>query len=350
MVKQVIAVLAVALMVTSCRKPVNEPAFETIDTSETAFMIPLEDDTGKQVKLNSEEVYQKLQVSAKRIQIPKRWQQTGRYGHQGEWIPTVRVVKVNRAPVTRELTPDANSGTSTKDDAIWSESSDSVGFSLGINFTGFIAEKDTAKFLYWYPSGSMANVMDTEIRSRIQQSIAETSGLYAMDVLREKKSEMMANVRKDVIPFFGERGITITTIGMFGGFTYENPEIQKSIDDVFVAQQEKAKELALLDAMETKKQRMQEEGTATANQAREVAKGEADAVLTRKEAEAKGIQLVNAALEQAKSNPLFVQIKALEVESERIQKWGGEVPTMIMGGGDSGFVPMIQLPELTQNK
>jgi len=347
--RRLILFVLVAVMLVGCagcRKPFNKPEYDVIGTSETAFMVPLEDDMSKQVKLASEEAYKKLQVSAKRLQISKRWNQTGRMSWNGEWIPTVRIIKVDRAPITREWTADAGSGTVAKDQAIWAESSDSVGFSVGFNCTAYIGEQDSAKFLYMYPSGALSTVMDTEVRSRIQQMVAEVSAKYSMDLLRAKKNEIIAAVRADVNPFFESRGITITTLGMFGGFTYENADIQKSIDAVFVAQQEKAQESAKLDAMDAKKKRMEQEGIAQANMAREVAKGAADAVLLRKTAEADGIRLVNKALEEAKSNPLFVQIKALEVESERIQKWSGAVPTMIMGGGDSGFVPMIQLPSV----
>lgn len=336
--------------VTSCVKPYDKPEYKEINNSETAFLVPLEDDTAKQTKLDSEELYLKHQINYKKVLITKRWSQTGRWSWQGEWIPTIRLITVDRAPVTREWTADSGTGTDKVNQAIWAESSDSVGFSTGITCTGFVQENDSAKFLYWYPSGSLAKIMDTEIRARIQQVVAETSAKYIMDILRDRKSEIIADVRKDVVPFFAERGITISTIGMFGGFTYENTKIQDAIDSVFIAQQEKSKESALLDAMETKKKRMQEEGTASANQAREVAKGEADATLLRKEAEAQGISLVNESLEKAKGNPLFVQIKALEVESERITKWNGNVPSMIVGGESGGFVPMMNMNDILNKK
>lgn len=333
---------------TGCRKPVDVPEFVEVGTSETAFMVPLEGSTSDQKKLDSEESYKALQVSTKRLQIPHRWQQTGRYSHEGEWMPTVRVIRVDRSPVTREWTADANAGTSQRDEAIWTESKDSVGFSIGFNCTAYVSEAAAAKFLYWYPSGSLATVMDSEIRNRIQQIASEVAGQYDLDELRSKKQEIIDAIRADVAPFYEARGITVTAIGMFGGFTYENPDIQAAIDAVFVAQQEKAREKALLEAMDSKKQRMLEEGTASANQAREVARGEADAVLLVKEAEAKGITLVNDALRAAQGNPLFVQIKALEVESERIRQWNGTTPQFIMGtDGGGGFVPMIQVPALT---
>ena len=77
---------------------------------------------------------------------------------------------------------------------------------------------------------------------------------------------------------------------------------------------------------------------------REVARGKADAILLGKTAEADGIRLLNDALQEAQENPLFVKIKALEVESERIKKWDGSVPRMIMGEGQ-GFVPVLQFSE-----
>jgi regulator of protease activity HflC (stomatin/prohibitin superfamily) len=263
----------------------------------------------------------------------------------GEWMSTVTVIKVDRKPVTREWTADPNSGTSNKNEAIWVESSDSIEFSTGFNCTAYIAEPDAAKFLYFYPSGSLAQVLDEEIRNQVQQVVAEFAAGFDLDTLRGKKTDMIADVREQVVPFFAERGITITTVGMFGGFEYKDPKIQQSINEVFVAQQEKNVEKAKLEAMDDKQKRLEAEGKAEANQAREVAKGKADAIELVKAAEAKGITLVNDALKEAKENPLFVHIKALEVESERIEKWDGSVPKMMMGSDGGGFVPMIQMSE-----
>ena len=48
----------------------------------------------------------------------------------------------------------------------------SVGFSMGFTCTAFIPEEEASRFLYWYPSGSLADVMDKEVRGRIQQAAA----------------------------------------------------------------------------------------------------------------------------------------------------------------------------------
>lgn len=338
-----IALMAV-IMVAGCRK-YQTPEFEEVNTSETAFVVPLEGDSDTQVKLDSEKAYDNYKVMEKRIVITKRWNQTGRLWFSGEWIPTIRVIKVERTPVTREWTVDSSTGTKNKDQAIWVESSDSVGFSIGFNCTTHIQESEASKFLYWYKGNTLASVMDQEVRNRIQQVASEVAAKYILDSLREKKLEIIAEVRKDLIPYFAIRGITITTVGMFGGFEYENPKIQEAIDAVFIAQQLKNEEKAKLSAMEDQKKRMDAEGEAAANKARQIAKGTADGILLVKEAEAKGITVVNDALEKAKGNPMFVQIKMLEVEEKRIDKWNGSVPQWTTG--DSGFVPMIQISART---
>lgn len=88
--------------------------------------------------------------------------------------------------------------------------------------------------------------MDEQIRARIQTMAAETCAEYDMDALRAEKPTLIKKIRDDVEPFFKANGITVTTIGMFGGFTYENPAVQTAIDDVFRSQQ-------LEDVAETKR-------------------------------------------------------------------------------------------------
>ncbi|MGI8890037.1 MAG: hypothetical protein ACR2G0_04550, partial [Chthoniobacterales bacterium] len=218
-----------------CVRPYDTPEYAEIDTSETGFLIPLEGDSGSQAKFQSEQYLRDLKVAAKRVQITHRWSQEGRIVWSGRWIPMVRLIKVNRSPVTREWTAENNSGTTNKNEAIWIESADSVGFSMGFTCTAFIAEEDAAKFLYWYPSGSLDHVMDSEVRGRIQQISAEVAARYPLDALREKKQEISDAVKKDVTQFFVNRGVTVTTLGMFGGLTYENGEIHKAIDNTIIA-------------------------------------------------------------------------------------------------------------------
>ncbi len=342
--RMLVPMILLAGSLTGCVKPYDHPEFVTIDTAETGFLIPLEGDGKRQDKFESEDYLRELKVAAKRVQIPHRWQQTGRFGNDGEWIPIVRLIKVQRSPVTREWTAEAGTGTSRKNQAIWIESADSVAFSMGFNCTAFIAEADAAKFLYWYPSGSLSEVMDTEVRARIQQTAGEVAAKYPLDELRARKLEMTDAVRKDVTAFFTLRGVTITTAGMFGGMTYENPEIQKAIDKAFVAQQEKVVNQARFEAQQRENDRIELEAKGAAEKERRIAQGQADAKRLIAAADAEAIRDVNKALAESQQNPLILQFKQLDVEKARVEKWSGNYPQTLLAPGDKASLLLQMAP------
>ena len=335
-----------ALGISGCVRPYDTPEYVLIDTSETGFLIPLEGNTGDQAKFESEAYLQANKAPTKRVQITHRWSQEGRISNDGHWIANVRLIKVNRSPVTREWTADATTGTSTRNQAIWIESADSVGFSMGFTCTAYIPEESAAKFLYWYPNGSLAVVMDSEVRGRIQQAAAEVAARYPLDSLREKKQEICDAVRKNVTDFFSERGVVVTTIGMFGGMTYENQEIQKAIDATVIAQQLKVVNQAKFEAQQKDNERVELEANATAEKARRVASGEADAKKTIAMAEAEAIREINKALSEGQQNPVLYQFKVLDVEKARVEKWNGQYPSYYLGTGtgSSGPSMLLQLP------
>ena len=340
-----LALTVVPFALGGCIRPYDRPEYAEIDTSETGFLIPLEGDSGVQAKFQSEEYLRALKVAAKRVQITHRWSQEGRLPNSGQWIPLVRLIKVNRSPVTREWTADAASGTASKNQAIWIESADSVGFSMGFTCTSFIPEEQAAKFLYWYPSGSLAHVMDTEVRARMQQIATEVAARYRLDALRERKQEISDAVRKDVIDFFAVRGVVITTVGMFGGMTYENGEIQKAIDNTVIAQQLKVVNQARFEAQQRDNDRVELEANAVAERSRRIAAGEADAKKIAALAEAQSIREVNKALAEARQNPLLYQLRALEVERARVDHWNGQYPAYFVGTS-AGQSPnlLLQMP------
>jgi len=185
--------------------------------------------------------------------------------------------------------------------------------------------------------------MDSEVRARVQQNGAEVAAKYPLDALRSKKQEMIDLVRADSIPFFKQRGITITTISMCGGMTYENPEIQKAIDKTFIAQQEKVVNQARFEAQQKENERIELEATSTAERVRREAQGRGDAKVTEAKAEASAIREVAQALAEAGRNPAFIQLRALEVETARTSRWDGKYPLYYMGGGVGGSGPNLLL-------
>jgi len=350
----VTAALSLTVLTSGCMRPYDRPEYVEIDTSETGFLIPLEGDSREQVKFQSEDYLKQHKVAAKRVQITHRWSQEGRLPINGQWIPMVRLVKVNRSPVTREwMSSDttASSGAIHRvDKAIWIESSDSVGFSMGFTCTAYIPEEDASKFLYWYPSGSLTDVMDKEVRGRVQQASAEVAARYPLDMLRSRKQEISDAVKKDVGAFFASRGVAITTVGMFGGMTYENPEIQKSIDQAFIAQQLKVVAEARFEAQKKENDRMELEAQGVAEKARREAQGQADARQTAAAGEAEAIKLITKATAAAQGNPLLLQIRTLEVEKARVEKWDGRYPQFWFGGSANGSANptlLLQVPQVT---
>jgi hypothetical protein len=331
--KYLIALVALVGL-TSCR-PYEPQVFEVVENSETAYVIPLDSDSGDQISFDSEEYLESRKVATKRIQVPHRWVKTGYTWLSGEHMASIRVITVDRTPVTREWVA-GNGGTNAdKDEAIWIESNDSIGFSVGFTATGKVEETDTSKFLYQYRSRSLADVMDTEVRARIQSVAADQAATADMDLLRTQKNEIISAIRTDVIPYFAEFGITITTVGMFGGFTYEEPRIQQSINETFIAQQEKVVAAALLVAQVDKNAIIELEANAIAEKARRIASGEADA-----------LRMVNEATAEVQGNPVFLEMKRIDLEMLRAEQWNGAYPQWYMSSGGNGNTPefLMQVP------
>lgn len=228
---------------TGCRK-FDVPELVEISPSQTAFMIPLDGKSSNQASFASEKFLAEAKVATKRIQIPHRWLQMGRFSSNGKYIPTMRVIIVERKPVTREWTDEDDTGTSVKNQAIVAETRESLRLVARMNCVAQIDEDDAVRFLYRYNQKTLEDVMDTEIRARIESKFVEQCAKYylrdeATGVLAHK-ADMMKAVRDDVIPYFKGRGITINVIGLKGDFTYDDT-VQKSINDRFITIQQRAR-------------------------------------------------------------------------------------------------------------
>ena len=413
-------ILAVMMSTGCALKPFNKRVQLDKGSSEVLIQIATHDNNGVAIvaaKGNSEDGenilatnnndaeiqrYESNLVDEAVVFVPYYWETTAnkRWWHMfsytpGEWKPAAKYLIIDTEPETREWTPDENTGTSTSDQAIWVESRDSVGFSTGFSCTARIDTADDAiNFLVNYKArehrdiavgpGQVApivkvsrleQIMDTEVRTKIQEIYAIACNSYDMDVLRDEKNYILELVKnggqvtipatKDdagneikpakvieiegVIPFFGDRGITITSIGQFGGFTYENPKIQESIDLVFQEQQDKEVALAESEAAEIRKEALRLQGEGEAQKAEEVARGKAEAVKLAANAEAEAIQAVAdaKAYEIQKANEdlqTYLELKRLEIESQRLEAWDGRYPQTILGG-DSNAVPLFSLPQ-----
>ena len=229
-----LTLIMLCTMFTGCVKPYDKPEFVTIEPHQTAFLIPLVGDTGTQASFESEEMLMQAKVSTKEIQIPHRWVQTRRWHWIGEYRDTMVLIVVDRSPVTREWSSTKDVGTSTVNQAIYAESAESIGFSAGMNCSAQIySEEDAVKFLYCYNNKPLSEIMDSEIRARVESKFVEECASRTLNEILIEKEAIMEAVREDVMTYFAERGITITVLGMKDGLEYDDASIQKSINDKF---------------------------------------------------------------------------------------------------------------------
>lgn len=191
----------------------------------------------------------------------------------------------------------------------------------------------------------LKTVLDTEVRALIQQIAVDISAKYKLDDLRDKKVEISEGVRKGVITFFQTRGITITTVGMFGGMTYKNPEIQKAIDKTFIAQQEKVISVAELAAQTDKNKRIEIEAEALASAAEKQTRGVANGNLLKAEAEAKGILVVNEAIAKSAQIESMIRLKEIEVKLTHETRWEGKYPSVLAGEGANTWIGLGSINE-----
>ncbi len=357
-----VAVFSLVLAVVLFVRPYDVPEFVEVDTSESAFLIPLEGDTSNQAAFQSVKFLEEKKVATKRVQITHRWQQMGYLPNSGQYVATVRLVKVDRRPITREWTRSAKSGTSSKDQAIATESKDSVNFHMGISCTAFIPEESAAVYLYSYPSKSLAEMLDMEVRARIHQIIAEEAGKYNLFDLPTKKNDIMKAVRDDVTLFFKKKGIEITTLAMLGGLNFENPEIQRVIDDAAKAAQLKvaAEAKRAAQEVENKTLLLAADGKALAGKREaegkvevEIVRIEGEAKIRLREAEAQGEALKTTAdakayeaQKAAENGETYIRLRLLESELLRWRQWDGRYPQYVvqMGGATPGAIMLPPMP------
>jgi len=327
--------MATLMFQTGCIRPVQKPVVKEISPNETAFLIPLEGGTKDQGKFDSVEYLDNNKVAAKRIEIPTRWLKTGRFDHQGQWIPVARLITVDRTPVARRWTVEENTGTSKNYQALEAESKDSIGVTSGFAITAYIEEADTAKYLYKYKQQSLANIIDNQVFNAVQAVYSEVAAKHDVTELRKRKEEINRRIREVVIPAFAKDGITIDqNLGLIGGLVYDNPKIQEAIDNVFVAQNLEAQREAERKAQAVENQRI-------------ISVEETEAKQRKIKADAEAYEITAKAAAITDGGASYLKIRELEVMQNAIEKWSGDVPQTFAGGGGSG---QFQHLLLNQNK
>ena len=152
--------------------------------------------------------------------------------------------------------------------------------------------------------------MDSEIRARVESKFVEECAKYSLNEILVNKEQIMNTVREDVTNYFGDKGITITVLGMKDGIEYEDEAIQTAINEKFSSEQKLV--------------------TQENNNKVIVSKAEAEAEAQRIAAEA-----------EADANKKIAESLTPElIEKQKIEKWKGDVPQV-----QGSATPIINMSE-----
>lgn len=291
-----------------CIGPPQLEKLETIKSNETAFMVNLEGDTKtNQDMFKSVEFLETKKVPSKQVSLNQRKKNTGRMWWQYEWIPTQKVFKVNREPVSRAWTSGTDTGSTNTDMAIYVEDSSGIGFGIGVNVTCSIQEADTATYLYNYAEKPLTEILDNNVRGFVQSILSRECADKTLQECITSKRIVTDILMKETSEKFKEKGITVEYLGIAEGLMFENPEIQKSIDKRYQAEVD-------IKTAEQEKLAQDKRNEMTVS----VAKAERE-----------------AAEEFAKAMEASTKKLVLEAAVEAAGKWDGKLPVYLIAGSDS---------------
>lgn len=210
---------------------------EVIEPDEWAILVPVDGDTTQQAKDNSYAMYKDSLVSGKTITIPYKRINIGlgRY-HK---VPAFTLYKTKRTPISRtwysvvSTDQTGNVVYTQKGDkpGFATESAGSTGLMIGFNVTYNVTAPK--KYLYWKGKDpDLATFGDSTIYTTLSALVNETVSTYRDEELTTRKSEISRKLKEMLNErYTTQYGVDITELGIVGGIQFDNPEIQKQIDN-----------------------------------------------------------------------------------------------------------------------
>jgi hypothetical protein len=223
--------------------------------NESAFFIP---DTGankdSQGQFGSEVYLRENKIASKRFVIPHAKLEGTSYW-SNFYVPTGRLIIVDRTPYQREWVASHARGTSVKNESFPCQSVEGINITVEISIAASVHEENSPRYLYWFgvkpPVGdrskpeviftsvfysrTLTEVMDGVGRGKVQALVCQEIGARTADKANLEANAMMKNVENAAKTFFESRGITLDYIGWAGTFTFD-PEVQKAINDRYAAE------------------------------------------------------------------------------------------------------------------
>jgi energy-coupling factor transporter transmembrane protein EcfT len=239
-----------------------------IEANQSAFLIPaVGANKTSQKQFGSIEYLMDNKVAAKRVQIPHVVAPNTAL-MSDYYVPGATLYLVDRTPYTREWVNASDRGTSTKKEGFHFESADSINLRTGVIISASVSEEDAAKFFYWFGTAaiqnsqkpedvfasvkygkSLADVMDTVVRAKVQQVLAKEFAKRTFVKGIGDKAAIMDLVEQTVKDEFQKKGITIAFVGFAEELSFD-PRIQKALDDSVIASVQYANKDALMAVIE----------------------------------------------------------------------------------------------------
>ena len=288
MAKTALTTLVILLMATSSFAYFDKrdlPEFYEIGPNQSAFMIPMQGaNKTNQKAFMSVDYLKENKIAAKRVKIPHMLLEgavrSATVGTTDMYIPTSKLIIVDRAPYSRSWIKEAGRGTSTKDEGMYFESNESINMDCGINISATVHEEDVAIFLYNFGSNnakeeayasvsygrSLADVMDDVVHKRVQTLLSREFGSVDISAGIKTKAPIIDKIEKQVKEEFKLKGITIEFVGYASGLNFD-PAVQEEINKVFKANMSASAYPSLIKMMPIYERQAQikvTEGTATA--------------------------------------------------------------------------------------
>lgn len=317
--------MVVAAMVLAGCGPYPREQLVDIGPNETAFIVPLEGDGTAQETADASSLKNAKQIFAKRVSLPLRTRKVGRGWWNYEWIPTLRVVTVDRTEVTRNFIATSPNAEKNGAMALAVQSSEPVKFFVALTVTASILEDHAHKFLYSYRGKSLAEVVDHNVRSFLQSYFGHAFADLPLQECQRTKAGIFDSAVAATEAEFEQFGVTINVVGNIGGLDYINTAVQTAIDGQYLA--------ILRQAAAVNKQEAQE----VRNETRIIL-----AELERRRGEA--LHMAGPAMEFATA--LDIALLEAEAMQKAVAHFRSLPETILDGGGDNnGTGVLLSVPK-----
>jgi hypothetical protein len=240
----------------------------------TAFWVPGTGDTkNNQSQTESEEFLRSNKVAGKFFIIPHVKLSGSTYMGWDKYIPTGRLIVVDRAPFFHEWTKAGRGTDAQSDQSFPCHSKDNIEVSAEMSLASSVTEDNAARFLFYFgvnpPSGdpatpeviftsvyqgrTLAQVMGSWGRGEIQSRVCRHVNAYTIEELARHGNDILNQIQDEAKTFFAGFGITIEYVGWAGGFGYPK-EVRDAINTRFAAEHiapviETLREKATIDAI-----------------------------------------------------------------------------------------------------